>query len=208
MIVPVYGSWCTESLRPGSMRFCVSTPGSPRRRHRSPRCATLRMIAQCMARGVRTKQLSRKRLPKTTRPSKSCVVHSCGIVGKTGKVRGCGLEGRSRKFQSSANSPILEQSRSNSLPSGLSATLPLPDYGMVARHSLEIARGTLLREGSTGLAALTQAIRVRGIMRKMETKRDAQRMSGIIQRLPTASTKTPPRDNGATTRRFPAADAA
>jgi hypothetical protein len=58
------------------------------------------MITQCMARGVRTKQLSRKRLPKTARPSKSCVVHFYVIVGKTGKVRGCGMEGRSRKFQS------------------------------------------------------------------------------------------------------------
>ena len=81
-----------------------------------------------MARGVRTKQLSRKRLAKTARPSKSCVVHSYGIVGKTGKVPGCGQEGRSRKFHSSANSPILEQSRSDSVPCGLSGNLPLSGY--------------------------------------------------------------------------------
>src|SRR6266436_5091228 len=84
----------------------------------------------------------------------------------------------------------------------------ITDWGRVARHSLGIPRGTCFEKGSTGLAALTQAIRLRGIMRKIETRRDAQRMSGIIQRLPTASTKTPARDNGATTRRFPAADAA
>src|SRR5208282_3275915 len=97
----------------------------------------------------------------------------------------------------------------------VSKSLPISHdgHGMIgglrfARHSLGIPGGTCFEKGSTGPEALTQAIRLRGIMRKMETRRDAQRMSGMAQCLPAASTKTPPRDKGATTRRFPAADAA
>src|SRR5258708_4852804 len=106
-----------------------------------------------MARGVRTKQLSRKRLSRTARPSKSCVVHSYGIVGKTGKVPVCGLEGRSRKFQSSANSPILEQSRNDSVPCGLSGNLPLSGYGRYARHTGGTGVGSWLVPMARGFVA-------------------------------------------------------
>ena len=108
-----------------------------------------------MARGVRTKQLSRKRLAKTALSSKSCVVHSHGIVGKTGKVRGCGLEGRSQKFQSSANSPIQEQSRCNSVASGLRRQLFPWDYFRMARNPSR----TDAQRGDHFLQAVTESLR-------------------------------------------------
>jgi len=75
-------------------------------------------------------------------------------------------------------------------------------------YSLGIPREPCFERGSTGPEALTQAIRLRGIMTRMETRRDAQRTPGMAQCLPAASTNTLPRDRGATTRRFPAAPAA
>jgi len=61
---------------------------------------------------------------------------------------------------------------------------------------------------SSGLEVLNQAIKLRGIMRKIEMRRDVQRMFGIIQRLPVASMKMPPNDEGAVTKRLPNADRA
>ena len=78
----------------------------------------------------------------------------------------------------------------------------------VARYLLGIPREICFERGSTCPEALTQAIRLSGIMTRMETRRDAQRMSEMAQCLPAASTNTLPRDNGATTRRFPPALAA
>lgn len=42
-------------------------------------------------------------------PSKSSVLRADAIVGKTGNVLGCGLEGAIPKFQSAANLPIAER---------------------------------------------------------------------------------------------------
>src|SRR4029077_8565715 len=78
----------------------------------------------------------------------------------------------------------------------------------LCRYSPRIPRGTCFEMGLAGPVVLTQAIRLRGIMRRLETRQDADRMSEIAQCLPVASTKTPREDKGATTRRFPAAEAA
>ncbi len=62
---------------------------------------------------------------------------------------------------------------------------------------------------SEGLAeVLAKAMRLRGVIRKMETRRDAQRMSEVIQYLLDGSTMILGTEAGATIRRFPIADAA
>src|SRR5579863_698221 len=76
-------------------------------------------------------------------------------------------------------------------------------YFWIARHLLTTASGRV-----RPARALSQAIRLSGIRRRIETRRDAQRMREMAHGLPAASTKTSPIDAGATIRRFPAADAA
>jgi uncharacterized protein YacL len=55
---------------------------------------------------------------------------------------------------------------------------------------------------------LNQATKLRGSIRKTETRREVQRMFGIIQGLLVASMNTLPSDDGATTMRFPTAEIA
>ena len=62
---------------------------------------------------------------------------------------------------------------------------------------------------SEGLAeVLAKAMRLRGVIRKIETRRDAQRMSEVIQCLPEVSIMILGTDAGATIKKFPIADAA
>jgi hypothetical protein len=82
------------------------------------------------------------------------------------------------------------------------------DHLRMVRYLLGIPSGICCGTRSTRPEALIQPTKLRGISRRAETSRDVQRTSEIIQRLPTVSTKTSPSDEGATTRRFPAADTA